>query len=141
VLSVLAYDDMRVSIEPPIQVDYFPTLALAYKKVVKKVCLVPALLLEDFYCIHYIPKDPLLSLVPLPRLPPNFMPGIHLTQERLKALQLNAHNFLHMEELKLLQHILKLNEAGLAWTEEEKGHFKDNYFSPVKIPTIEHIPW
>jgi hypothetical protein len=31
VLSVLAYDDMHVSIKPPLQVDYFPTLALVYK--------------------------------------------------------------------------------------------------------------
>jgi hypothetical protein len=46
-----------------------------------------------------------------------------------------------MEELKLLQHVLKLNGAELAWIEEEKGHFKDDYFSPVKIPTIKHIPW
>jgi reverse transcriptase-like protein len=29
----------------------------------------------------------------------------------------------------------------LAWTKEEKGHFQDNYFLPVKIPVIEHIPW
>ncbi len=25
--------------------------------------------------------------------------------------------------------------------EEEKGWFSDEYFSPVKIPIIEHIPW
>ena len=30
---------------------------------------------------------------------------------------------------------------GLAWEEEEKGRFSDEYFSPVKIPIIEHIPW
>ncbi len=40
-----------------------------------------------------------------------------------------------------MHHILKLNELGLAWTEEEKGCFQDDYFSPVKIPVIEHIPW
>ncbi len=26
-------------------------------------------------------------------------------------------------------------------TEEEKGRFRDDYFSPVKIPVIEHVPW
>jgi hypothetical protein len=30
---------------------------------------------------------------------------------------------------------------GLAWLEAEKGRFSDEYFSPVKIPVIEHIPW
>src|SRR5713101_3356235 len=49
--------------------------------------------------------------------------------------------FLWPEEVKLLQHVLKENELALAWTEEEKGHFKDDYFDPVIIPTIEHIPW
>jgi hypothetical protein len=141
VLSVLAYNDTRVSIEPLLQLDCFLTPTLTYKKVARKVHPVLASLPEDFHCVHCIPKDPLLSLLPLPRLPLNFMPGICLMQERLEALQLDAHNFLCLEELKLLQHVLKLNEAGLVWTEEEKGHFKDDYFSPVKIPTIEHIPW
>ncbi len=25
--------------------------------------------------------------------------------------------------------------------EAEKGHFCDEYFSPVKIPIVEHVPW
>jgi len=25
--------------------------------------------------------------------------------------------------------------------EAEKGRFHDEYFSPVKIPIVEHIPW
>jgi hypothetical protein len=25
--------------------------------------------------------------------------------------------------------------------EDKKGHFRDNYFSLVKIPVIEHVPW
>jgi hypothetical protein len=41
----------------------------------------------------------------------------------------------------VLHHILKLNEFGLAWMEDEKGCFRDDYFSPVKIPIIEHVPW
>ena len=36
-------------------------------------------------------------------------------------LALNADGFLQPEEHKLLLHILKANEMGLAWTEEEKG--------------------
>jgi len=34
-----------------------------------------------------------------------------------------------------------LNEKGLAWDETEKGRFRENYFSPVKIPVQEHVPW
>ena len=54
---------------------------------------------------------------------------------------LNADGFLQLEEEKLLVCILKMNEMGLAWTEAEKGRFRDEYFSPVKIPVIEHTPW
>jgi len=45
------------------------------------------------------------------------------------------------EELKLPQQVHRFNELGLAWTETEKGRFRDDYFSSVKIPVIEHIPW
>ena len=76
-----------------------------------------------------------------PTTPPNFVPGLCLTQDCLNALELNRFNFLWPKELKLLQHILKVNELGLIWTEEEKGRFCNNYFSPVKIPGIEHILW
>ena len=117
------------------------TSSLVYKKVAKKVRPVPTSLPEDFRCLQRIPVDPLLSLPPLPSKPPDFTPGSRLTQDRLDALQLNQGNFLWPQELKLLQHVLKINELGLAWTEEEKGRFKDEYFSPVKIPVIEHIPW
>jgi len=69
------------------------------------------------------------------------VPGLCLTEERLNALDLNKSDFLWPEKLKLLQHILLLNESGLAWTEDEKGRFRDDYFAPIKIPAIEHIPW
>jgi hypothetical protein len=51
------------------------------------------------------------------------MPSTQLTQECLEALGLNSGNFLWPEELKLLQHVLKINKLGLAWTEAEKGCF------------------
>jgi len=74
-------------------------------------------------------------------MPPNFTPGECLTQECLDKLALGAHDFLWPEELKLLQHVLKINKLGLAWTEAEKGRFSDEYFTPVKIPVIEHVLW
>jgi hypothetical protein len=49
--------------------------------------------------------------------------------------------FLWPEEQKLAALVLKNNELALAWDESEKGHFRDDYFPPVIIPTIEHVPW
>jgi len=118
-----------------------PAFIFKYKTVDKKVRPVPATLPEEFRTICRIPKDPLLTLPPLPTYPPDFMPGKHLMQECLDKLNLNSDGFLWPEELKLVTHILKVNELALAWTEAEKGCFKDEYFDPVKIPVIEHIPW
>ncbi|KAI9464760.1 hypothetical protein F5148DRAFT_1285857 [Russula earlei] len=88
-----------------------------------------------------VSPDTLLTLLPLPVIPPTFQPGTYLSQEQLDELHLNKHLFLWPEELKLLQHILKLHESGHTWIEDKKGHFQDDYFSPVKIPIVEHVPW
>ena len=115
--------------------------ALAYKKAAKKVHPVAASLPEDFRVIRRRPEDPLLSLPALPSHPPEFLPGTRLTQDRLDALELDKPNFLWPEEVKLAMHVLKVNEMALAWTEAERGRFRDEYFSPVKIPTVAHTPW
>ncbi len=56
-------------------------------------------------------------------------------------MNINRFGFLWPEEERLAQHILKLNERALAWTESERGKFREDYFAPVKIPTIAHAPW
>jgi len=114
---------------------------LAYKKVAKKVHPVAASLPEDFRIIRRRPEDPLLTLPPLSTHPPPFTPGNRLTQEHYDALDLNKYGFLWPKEVKLMVHVLKINEKALAWTEAKRGCFRDNYFSPVKIPTIAHTPW
>jgi hypothetical protein len=117
------------------------TLVFKYKRVNKKVQPILVTLPEEFYTIRQIPCDPLLSLLLLPTHPPNFVPDECLTQECLDNLNLNPDNFLWHEEVKLVQHILKLNEHTLAWMEAEKGRFSNEYFLPIKIGVIEHIPW
>ena len=133
----LAYQPSLISVP----ISHHHKTALVYKKVANKVCPVSTSLPEDFHNLRRFPEDPLLTLPPLPTSPPDFVPGLRLTEEHLNALELNGYDFLWPEELKPLQHILLLNESGLAWTEDEKGCFHDDYFSPVKIPVIEHVPW
>ena len=116
------------------------THSFAYKKVANKVRPVAATLPEDFRNICRIPEDPLLMLLPLPMHPPDFTPSKRLMQEHLAALCLNSDGFLQPEEEKLLIHVLRMNEMGLVWMEVEKGRFSDEYFTPVKIPVIEHTP-
>ena len=73
--------------------------------------------------------------------PPEFLPRIHLTQERLDSLGVMTNRFLWPEERKLVAQVLCNNKLGLAWDESEKGRFRDDYLLPVVIPTIEHTPW
>jgi len=134
---MLAYQPSLISVP----ISHHHKATLAYKKVANKVRPVPASLPEDFRNMRRFPEDPLLTLPSLPTSPPDFVPGLHLTEEHLNALDLNKSDFLWPEKLKLLQHILLLNESGLAWTEDKKGRFCDNYFAPIKIPAIKHVPW
>ena len=41
---------------------------------------------------------------------------------------------------QLASFVLKINEHALAWTDDERGRFRNEYFDPVKIPTVAHIP-
>jgi hypothetical protein len=59
----------------------------------------------------------------------------------MKLLDVNAVGFLWPEEEKLFQHVMKLNEAGIAFEDVERGTLKEEYFSPYIIPTVPHSPW
>ncbi|KAG2050220.1 hypothetical protein BDR06DRAFT_892089, partial [Suillus hirtellus] len=113
----------------------------AYKKVANKVKPVTTTMPAHMRIICKIPEDPLLSLPFLSPVPPPFTPGTHLTQERMDELGIFCNEFLWPEERKLAAHVLTNNEFALAWDEMEKGHFHNDYFPPIVIPTIEHIPW
>jgi len=80
--------------------------------------------------LPYISPYPLVS-----------QPGIYLTSERIEELGLWKNKFLWPEEKQLVAQVLLLNEKGLVWEETEKERFRDDYFSLVKIPVQEHVPW
>lgn len=113
----------------------------AYKKVANRVKPVATTLPEEFRIVRKIPSDPLEALPELPTKPPEFEPGARYTQERMKAMNTGKDNFLWPEEEKLVHHTIKIHEEAFAWDESEKGKFSDEYFDPVVIPTVEHIPW
>lgn len=56
-------------------------------------------------------------------------------------MPVNKDGFLWPEEEKLVHHLIKVHENAFAWTEDEKGKFSEDYFEPVVIPTVEHVPW
>jgi hypothetical protein len=112
-----------------------------YKKVNQKIHPVSGTFPEEARVHRRIPEDPLKSLASLPRNPPAFEPSPHLTKERLKGLEVNKDGFLQPEEEKLFNHILKLNEAALAFEDKDRGMLKESYFSDYIMPTVPHTPW
>ena len=112
-----------------------------YKPVHLKIKPVPATFPEDARVTRQFPEDPLLSLPPLNPHPPDFVPSVKLTEEKLKILKINQGGFLWPEEEKLFKDIFKNNEKALAFDETERGTLRQDYFSDYIIPVTEHIPW
>jgi hypothetical protein len=129
---------------PRIQGSLNPTAAVytgKYRKVENRIRPVKTTLPEDFRIVRRIPSDPLLGMPKLPFVPPDFVPTAKFTQERRDNMNINKSGFMWPEEEKLAVHLVKLQEKGIAWDATERGSFRDDYFDPIVIPTIEHIPW
>lgn len=86
-------------------------------------------------------EDPLDTLPILPDDPPPFQPGVRYTAKRREALDLNPNGFLWPAEDRLAHEVVRLNQMGLAWDESEKGRFREDMFPPIRMPTVEHVPW
>ena len=119
-----------------------PALGLKYKPVAQKVRPVATTLPEQARPKRRFPEDPLLTLPQLslhPLAPRVF--GSRLTKERWEEFGWRKTGFLWKEEENLLFEVLVKNEDALAWEDAERGRFRDDYFDPVVIPTVEHEPW
>ena len=127
--------------EPYILSEQLPYQSFSYKKVANRIKPVATTLPEKFRIVRHIPSDPLADLPILPTHPPKFTPGRRYTQEQKDKMPVNIDGFLWPEEENLVHYIIKIHEMAFAWDETEKGKFSDDYFDPVVIPTVEHIPW
>jgi hypothetical protein len=112
-----------------------------YKPVHKKVRPVPGTTPEEAKTIRKFPEDPLADLPEVLWDPPPFEDGTRVTKDRLVKMKWRSNGFLTEEEVRMFDHILKVNEMGLAFDESERGSFRDDYFSPYKMATIPHEPW
>ena len=118
-----------------------PKAAYKYKKVAQKVRPISGIIPEHQKPRRQFPEDPLKTLTTLPHHPPDFTPTARVTAERMEALNLSNHEELWSEERKLLQHVVRTNERSIAFDEDERGTFRNDYFSDYIIPTVEHEPW
>ena len=74
--------------------------------------------------------------------PPPFKPTGRYTLERFETTEkLHDGDFLLPEERRVLHHFMCLHNEAFAWTDDERGCFKPEYFPPVDFPVVPHTPW
>jgi len=96
---------------------------------------------ERFRIMKKIVDDSLQGIPKLPEYPPEFKPRGRYTLERKKKLDMAYEKgFLWPEERKLIHWLVKEQNEAFAWNDTEKEKFKEEYFSPVEILTVAHIP-
>ena len=124
---------------------YTPVAVFAgkkYKKVADKIKPIIGELPSEYRIERKIIGDPLADMPKLNPNPPDFVPTGRYTAERKEIID-KVHNddFLWSEERKLMHHFMMLPEQAFAWTAEERGRFRHDFFPPVKMPVIPHTPW
>jgi len=97
---------------------------------------------SQFHITWEIKGNPLKDMPALATHPPPFQPTGHYTEEWKQVIN-RAHegNFLLPEECALMHHFISIQNEGFAWSDKEHGHFHEDFFPPIKIPTIPHKPW
>ena len=111
-----------------------------YKWVDKKIKPVFTTFPEEAHIKHQMPSNPLKTITPLYKCPPEFTTPPHITQKHLNTLDINPDNFLSKKE-KLFIQVMMNNEQSLEFVDTERGTLKKSYFSPYVMPTVPHTLW
>ena len=106
---------------------------MKYKMVANKTRPVATTLPEEYRIVRRLPAEPLKELPVLPINPGVFTPGERYMQERYEAMEINLEEFMWQEEVKIGHELIKIHEKHLAWTDEERGALKEEYFDPVRM--------
>jgi hypothetical protein len=106
--------------------------ASKYKSTTKKIKPVNEPMPQNLnppFCTPPLSRDPYIE-TPLTPFPPAFTPTSKITEERLKVVNFGPPGWLSEEELKLMKHVIKLRQGGLAFSAEERGFLKHSYGKP-----------
>lgn len=112
-----------------------------YKPVAKKVKPVVTKLPSKYRIEQNIIGDPLEEMPSLDPNPLSFVPGTCYTDNRREALRKLHKDFLSPAELDFLNDFMLKHETPFAWSVKERGKFRTDFFPPVEIPVIPHMPW
>ena len=113
-----------------------------YKPVALKVRPVAAELPEKFRIERKIIGDPLKDMPTLDPNPPPFQPTGRYTRERKEQMdKIHSEDFLQPAERDLMHDFVCKQNEGFAWTDSERGRFREDFFPAVEMPTVPHTPW
>ena len=113
-----------------------------YKPVALKVRPVMTELPKRFRVVRKIIGDPLADMPVLPTNPTHFEPTGRYTLERKQYIdKVHDGDFLWPSERNLMHQFMMLHQDGFAWNDSQRGHFREDFFPPVEIPTVPHVPW
>jgi hypothetical protein len=119
----------------------FLTQKRKYKPVAKKIKPVVTHTPEIYRIHRKIEGDPLADLPILQTNPPPFLPTGRYTQERKELVDKTHPNFLWPCERDLMHHFMCEQNLAFAWTDQERGRFRTDFFPPIDFPVIPHTPW
>lgn len=113
-----------------------------YKTVAEKIRPVFAELPDEFRIVREIKGNPLEGMPEISAQPRDFVPTGRYTQERKDEMdKVHREGFLWPEECKLVHNVIMDQNEAFAWEDSERGHFREDFFPPIKIPTVPHTPW
>src|SRR5882724_7837735 len=129
------------SISPDPEGQPFDALTTSRYKAANCVHPILMTLPEEHRILHCIPSIPLISLPVLPKHPPDFTPSEKFTEERRVKMNINPLGCLWPEEEKLVLFLIKAQEEAITWDLTQPANFRKDYFKPIIIPTVPHMPW
>ena len=125
---------LYTALEDPIAV---VTTTTKYKPVALKTKPVIDQLPLRFRIVREIKGDPLRDLPVLPEDPPMFIPTARYSQERKEIIdKIHKGEFLWPKERDLLHQLMMLQQEAFTWDDTERGHCREDFFPPVKMPVI-----
>src|SRR6202789_1576358 len=140
-LSSSIYSPSNISTSDSI----YPTLAASKKKhkpVAQKIRPVVADLPNQFCIIRKITGNPLVDMPNLNPRPPPFSPTPRYSLQHKAIIDKNhPGDFLWPKERLLMHDFIRNHDTGFAWTDNERGSFRPDFFPPLEFPIIPHTPW
>jgi hypothetical protein len=112
-----------------------------YKPVGLKIRPIYTELPDKYRIKREIKGDPLARMPKLNPTPSDFVPGARYTTEQKDDMEARHGEFLQPKEIKLMHEFVRNHEQAFAWTDEERGRFRHDFFPPVEFPVVEHETW